>query len=205
MMAGLRMRPHKEKAMPSERLESARDYFDNIVEPGYQAFMNERTTFLIVYSMANGLYHFSEWLCFHHRDKIKAKYGSSVDTGGALWASVIEQRVTDAGFIRDLNNAAKHTKLRFDPNKPKNSDPSTGMHYAANTHIYTAGFGEGGYGEGAWGGGQRDVKMDENGREVLLEPIATELYNFWKALIDEIAPRPAQTITVTSTVPQANS
>ena len=190
--------------MPSERLQSARDYFDNITTPAYQQFKNDRTTFLIVYSMASGLFHLAEWLFFYKEAEVKTKYGQNITSAGALWHQVIEPSVLDAGFVRDLNNAAKHTKLSFNPHKPGKGGPSTTMYYAANTSISTSGWSEGGFSEGPFGGAAT-AKMDEGGREVLLEPIATAVYDFWKVLIDELDPAPAMTIAITPSVSTANS
>lgn len=191
--------------MSKERLENARDYFDNITAAAYRQFMKSEVTFLVVYSMAAGLYHLAEWVYLHDEAKVQAKYGAHIKSAGALWADVVETSIADAGFIRDLNNAAKHAKLRFDPQKPKKGDPSTAMHHAANTFITSTGWGQGAWDEGPWGGG-RQVMMDEAGREVALEPVATAVFNFWEVLIDEFYPKPAPMVVVNSNAPPtANS
>ena len=190
--------------MNKERLENARDYFDNITATAYQQFKQSEVTFLIVYSMAAGLYHIAEWVHFHDETKVKAKFGARITSAGELW-NVVEQTIADAGFIRDLNNAAKHAKLRFVPQKPKKSDPSTAMHYAANTFIYTSGHGQGESSQRPYGG-SREVKMDAGGREVQLEPIATGVFKFWELLIDEFYPTSVPSISVDQkTPPSANS
>lgn len=177
------------------RLENTRDYFDEITEQAYRQFMDGEVTFLVIYSMANGLYHIAEWLCLHDLSKVQAKFGMQIDTASALWHQVVEKNITGAGFIRDLNNAAKHAKLRFDPSKPKKGGPSTGMHHAANTFISTSGYGTGGFGRGPYGKGATEVKMDEGSREVSLEPIATQVFQFWEAIVNEFYPKPALTIS----------
>lgn len=199
------LRKNDEDKMSKQRLENARDYFENITEAAYKQFMHAEVNFLVVYSMAAGLYHIGEWICFHDQAKVQAKFGNQITSAGELWANVVEPSITDAGFIRDLNNAAKHAKLRFDPNKPKKGDPSTNMHHAANTMISMSGFGDGGYGQGTYGG-TADVKMDEGGREVSLEPIATAVFKFWEALINEFYPLPVPAIQVDPTArPSSNS
>lgn len=190
--------------MSKQRLDNSRSYFDEITEKAYRKFMDGEVTFLTVYSMATGLYHIAEWVCLHDLPKVQAKYGIHVDSAAALWHQVVENTIPDAGFIRDLNNAAKHAKLRFDPSKLKKGDPSTGMHYAANTHISMTGWGEGGYGTGPFGGSP-EVKMDEGGREVLLEPIATSVFQFWETLVNEFHPKAQATLVVDPTTPSANS
>jgi hypothetical protein len=190
--------------MSEQRLCNSRDYFDEITEKAYRQFMDGKVTFLTVYSMATGLFHIAEWICLHDLPKVQAKFGTHVDSAAALWHQVVENTIPDAGFIRDLNNAAKHAKLRFDPSKPKKGDPSTGMHHAANTLISIAGWGEGGYGIGPWGG-STDVKMDDGGRKVSLEPIATSVFQFWETLVNEFHPKTQVTLIVDLTTPSANS
>jgi len=114
----------QEDVLSKQRLENARDYFENVVEPAYRDFIVSEVTFLRVFSLAAGLYHMAEWWWFHEEVKIKAKYGAKISSAGKLWNDVVEQQVSNAGFIRDLNNAAKHVRLRFDPQKPKQGDPS---------------------------------------------------------------------------------
>lgn len=183
--------------MNKERLENTRDYFENITKAAYRQFMAGEVNFLIVYSLATGLYHIGEWMCLHDLPKLQAKFGRGIVTSADLWHQIVERRVPDAGFIRDLNNAAKHARLRFPTGRP-----STAMHHSANTFIQTVGYGEGGYGHGPYGGAP-EVKMDEGGREVQLEPIATEVFRFWEALVDEFYPVPL--VVVTTGPPTANS
>ncbi|WP_318903234.1 hypothetical protein [Sinorhizobium medicae] len=188
--------------MSKERLENTRDYFENITRPAYEQFKNGKVTFLVVYSMAAGLYHIAEWMCEHDLAKVQAKYGAAITAPGQLWHHVVASNVTDAGFVRDLNNAAKHARLRFAP--PGRGGPSTAMHHSANTFIQTSGYGDGGWGNGPYGGAP-EVKMDEGGREVLLEPIATALFHFWETLVDEFYPPAPTVLTVPAGSPSANS
>ncbi|WLS11919.1 hypothetical protein Q9314_28235 (plasmid) [Shinella sumterensis] len=186
--------------MNKDRLENTRDYFENITKAAYRQFMAGEVTFLAVYSLATGLYHIGEWMCVHDLAKVQAKFGAGIVKSADLWHQVVEKHVPDAGFIRDLNNAAKHAKLTF---PTKKGGPSTAMHHSANTFIQTTGYGEGGYGEGPYGGGP-EVKMDEGGREVQLEPIATAVFHFWEALVEEFYATPAA-VVVTAGPPTANS
>lgn len=140
---------------------------------------------------------------FHEEVNVKAKYGAQISSAGQLWNDVVERQIADAGFIRDLNNAAKHVKLSFNPQKPKRGDPSTSMHFAANTFISTSAYGVGGFGGGGFGGAP-EVKMDEGGRVVALEPIATAVFKFWEALVDEFDPV-AIVVAAPPSVPTANS
>lgn len=175
--------------MNKDRLENTRDYFENITKAAYRQFVSGEVTFLVVYSLTTGLYHIGEWMCVHDLAKVQGKFGTAILKSTDLWHQVVEQQVPDAGFIRDLNNAAKHAKLNF---PTKKGGPSTAMHHSANTFIQTTGYGEGAYGEGPYGGSP-EVKMEEGGREVQLEPIATAVFRFWEALVEEFYPAPVFT------------
>jgi hypothetical protein len=177
------------------RLLDDRDYFDHIAEPAYRQFKDGEVTFLVAYSMAAGLYHIAEWVWYHDEAKVKVKF-PGVTSGGALWEEV-EKAVPDAGLIRDMNNAAKHVKLSFDPNKPKKRDPSTTMYYAANSSISTGGFDSASFDAKAFDG-EKQFKLDEGGRTIPLEPIATQVFEFWEKLINELRPRASVTITTGS-------
>lgn len=160
--------------MAKERLETPRDYFDNITTVAYQQFLQSEVTFLVVYSMAAGLFHIAEWVHFHDQVRVKAKYGAQITSQAKLWHDVIELAIPEAGFIRDLNNAAKHVRLRFDPQK-SGTGPSTNTHFAANTFIQTARGDGGGYCRESCRE-TRQVKMDHSGEEILLEPIANRCF-----------------------------
>jgi len=168
------------------RLSNARDFFAHITEPAYMRFKDGEVTFLIAYSMAAGLYHIAEWVWYHDKVKVIAKFGSTITSSSDLWL-LIETKITNAGYIRDFNNAAKHVKLTFDPKKKTKRNPSTGMHYAANTMLTTSAYGEGGFGRGAFGGGPV-LTFHDGGQTIFLELVATELFLFWKRLIENFYP-----------------
>lgn len=190
--------------MSEQRLDNTRRFFDEITEKSYRQFMDGEVSFLVIYAMAYGLYHMADWMGHHDISSVQAKFGIHINNGGALWHEIVEKNIPDAGFIRDLNNSAKHAKLSFDPAKPRKGGPSTGMHHAANTFISMTGWGVGGYGVGPFGG-TPEVKMDEGGRVVLLEPIATGVFKFWEALVDEFYPKSHVLISTHSAAPSANS
>lgn len=190
--------------MTEQRLENTRDYFDNIVEPAYRQFVDAEVTFLAVYSMAAGLYHIADWFYYHDEAKIRAKFGSQIKSSGNFWHDIVEKQIPDSGFIRDLNNAAKHVELHFDPCKPKRRGPSTTMRHSTNTSISTSAWGEGHYGQGGYGGAP-EARMDEAGHKVSLEPIATALFEFWEVLVDEFYPRQALVSAVDSTTPPTSN
>jgi hypothetical protein len=178
--------------MTKEQLLSARDYFDEITTPAYEQFMDTPSTFLSVYTLSYGLYHLSEWLYFYKPTELQAKYGNNITSAGKLWADVVEKQVPDSGLIRDLNNAAKHVQLKIGK-----APPSTAMHHSANTHIIFS----------TTGNEPRDgtVKLHEGARQVLLDTVATDVYEFWKKLVDEFYPVAAPVVTVASAGPTANS
>lgn len=125
------------------RLKDAQDFFDNLVEPAFNNFKVGEPDFLKIYSLASALFHISEWVIEHNKIDVQNKFGTAINTYGELWR-VVEKQITDAGFIRDLNNAGKHVKITF--------KPSTDMLHAANTVIETTGYGNGPYGTGPYGG-----------------------------------------------------
>jgi hypothetical protein len=176
--------------MHKERLQNARDYFDNVTAVAYRQFMQSEVTFLVVHSMAASLFHLAEWVYVHDRAKIQAKYGTQIRYGGELWDKVVGAKVTDADLIRNLATTAKHVKLRFYSNKASKDDPFAGTHQPGRTFISTSPFRDDGQ---RTYGGSREVSMDEGGREVQLEPIATAVFKFWETLIDEFYPKTADT------------
>lgn len=197
--------------MTRSQLLTARDYFEEVVTPAYDAFFAGPSSFQAIYAMANALYHLHEWMWHSHKTAIQSKYGVTIKTKGKLWADVIEANVADAGYIRDLNNVSKHVELSIDPKKPQ---PSTPMHHAANTVITTSGWGQGGYGTGPHGG-TSTVKLQSNKRNIPLDPIAKRVYKYWKRMLDEFDPPPTKpavkkanqvVLTMTgSSTPSANS
>ena len=172
--------------MTEQRLLNSRDYFENVVKLAYERFSNSEANFLDAYSLAMGLYHMHEWVFHHDLAKVKSKFGIEVRTAGKLW-KFVESEIEGAGLIRDMNNAAKHVKLQFDPGHPQARDPSTEMHDAANTSIASFGYGEGSFGIGPFGGKSFFV-LDVGGKTVSLRPVATDVYNYWECLIKEFYP-----------------
>ncbi len=179
-------------------LTSARDYFEEVLKPACNRFFSEASSFQNVYAMVNSLYHFNEWIWYYEEDKLKNKY--SINRKSELWHEIVENQVSDAGLVRDLNNAAKHVDL----NISQGSRPSSQMQHSANTHITYSGYSDGGYGVGRYGSGKTKMMVDDC--EVLLDDVAKELFAFWEKLIDEVDPKPVPVITVAKpTNPSANS
>lgn len=170
-------------------LTSARDYFEEVLKPAYNDFFASPSSFKNAYAMTNSLYHFHEWIWFYQEAALTQKF--AITKKSDLWHQVVEQQVPDAGLIRDLNNVSKHVELKI------GSNPSTQMHHSANTHIVSTGYGVGGYGVGRYGG--NNVQLDEGGRNVSLDVVATALFGFWHVLIDEVEPLPTITVSATNT------
>jgi len=99
--------------MTIERLENTRDYFKHITQEAYRQFMDGKVTFLVIYSMATGLYHIAEWMWLHDHPKVKEEFGSEIDSAGALWHKVVEREVPGAGLIRDLTTLQNTPSLSF--------------------------------------------------------------------------------------------
>ena len=165
-----------ELKMHTERLQNARDYFENVTAVAYRQFMQSEVSFLVVHAMAASFFHLAEWVFVHDRAKVQAKYGAQIRYGGELWDKVVKAKITDADLIRDLANTAKHVKLGF----------HSGMHQPGKTFISISPVPDDGHPSY---GASRDVKMGDGEREVQLESVATAVFKFWEALIDEFYPK----------------
>ena len=126
--------------MHQERLQNARDYFENIVAVAYHEFMQSEVTLHCVHAMAASLFHQAEWVFIHNRAQLQAKYGSQMRYGGELWDRVVARKIADADVIRDLTNTAKQVTLSFYAGKPRKGEPSGATHSAANTYISSVPF-----------------------------------------------------------------
>ena len=169
--------------MHKQQLQSARDYFDNVTTVAYQEFMQSEVTIAVVSAMAASLFHLAEWIYVHDRSKIQAKYGTDIRYGGELWDRVVMRKIADADLIRDLSNTAKHVNLSFHANRPRMGDTSAATHLAAYTVISTSPV--------SAHGGPLAIEPEKAGAGIPLEPIATAVFEFWRALIDEFYPKAA--------------
>jgi hypothetical protein len=173
------------------RIKGPRDFFDHVVAPSYESFIEGDPTPFKVFSMASALYNVTGWVYLYHEDDIRAKFGTFITTANQLWRHV-EYLVPHAGVIRDLNQCGHYVRLDYDPNRQRLTNPLTGMPYAANTFV-TITSDKGvpyrpiNYDE------PEDDRMDESSGEFALEPIATEVYRFWKDLVDVLYPPAAST------------
>jgi hypothetical protein len=184
--------------MARSKLTSARDYFEEVLTPAKERFFSEDASFSNLYPMINSLYHFHEWAWFYHAKRIK-KENAVVTSKGKYWAEVVEKNVADAGLIRDLNNVSKHVKLDIKPRSK--GGPSRGAHHAANTEIIVpSSLAGGSLSGGSLSSSTASVK--EGSKAIKLDPIAKELYKFWKATVDKFEP---VTVTVKASPPTANS
>lgn len=177
--------------MAKQKILSARDFYEEVTKRAYDNFMASPSSFFSVYALAYGLYHLHEWL-WHYKDKeIQAQFGRSIKRKGDFWRKCIEQKVKDAGLIRDLHNAAKHVEIRY--------HPSSAMKHSANTFILVSGVGA----TGGKSGSKQPVVMEEAGRQVSFDKVAFDLMNHMTGLVDTLDPRP--TVRVSTGRPTASS
>ena len=169
--------------MHKEQLQNARDYFDNVTTVAYQQFMQSEVTIAVVYSMAASLFHLAEWVYVHDRAKVQAKHRTEIRYGGELWDRVVMRNIPEADLIRDLTNTAKRIKLSFYATKPRAGAPSAGTHLAAYTFISTSPI--------PAHGGPPAIELEKSGTDTPLEPVATAVFEFWRALIEELYPKAA--------------
>jgi hypothetical protein len=160
-------------------LDSARKYYDWVLKPQYDDFFSKPAEFRHLINLASSLFHYHEWLFSDYSAQlhIELSVGQPVQTPGQFWAEV---QATNAnfGFIRDIANASKHVKLT--------RNPSTSMTHMANTTIQVA----------TWDNAQWDqAKWDEpyatskdGTSDVLFDTCANELFQYWDALINKLAP-----------------
>jgi hypothetical protein len=163
--------------MTTVNLNSAAEYFTNVVKPNSDAFFLAPSTFANALNLATALFHFHEWLFDDFRSKLETEFGMTLSSHGAFWGAV---QVTDKrfGYIRDVTNASKHVTIGG-PGKPK---PSTGMTHIANTYILTTAYGEGGYGVGCYDPAPK-VIFEDNGGQIDFDDCASALFDYWEALL----------------------
>jgi hypothetical protein len=163
--------------MATANLNSAAEYFTNVVKPNKDAFFSAPSTFANALNLATALFHFHEWLFDDFRSKLETEFGVTLSNHGAFWGAV---QATDNrfGYIRDVTNASKHVSIGG-PGKPK---PSTGMMHIANTSILTTAYGEGAYGAGGYGGAPK-VIFEDSGTQIDFDDCASALFNYWEVLL----------------------
>ena len=88
----------------------------------------------------------------------------------------VESSDAKFGYIRDVTNASKHVKIG------DKSRPSTGMTHIKDTQIVFIGWGQDGRGQRRFGGGP-NVVFDDAGSQIGFDDCATELYEYWKNLL----------------------
>jgi hypothetical protein len=106
---------------------------------------------------------------------LEAHFGKPLNTPGAFWA-MVEATNQRFGLIRDLANASKHVHLT--------KRPSTSMVHVTNTHIRIGTFQRGAFDPCVFDTG--GMVMQDGATEVSFDACATELFNYWTRLLNEI-------------------
>lgn len=178
-------------------LQSPRDFFDHVTKPNFDDFFSQPSSFKNAFGLAMSLFNINEWVYEFNQPSVEQKYGKTFAKPWALWNEV-ERIVPEAAYIRDLSNASKHVRLHL------HRHPSTDMSHIANTEIQIVGYGAGSFGAGRYDG--QSVVFQDNGQQIYFDDCAREVFNFWKALIDELYPVQIATIQISPAAPQsANS
>jgi hypothetical protein len=158
-----------------EVLDGPERYYAEVMKPGYEEFFASSSSFRTAFNLASSLFHFHEWLYEYCRAKLEAHFGKPLNTPGALWATV-EATNQRLAFIRDLANASKHVRLT--------KRPSTSMAHVANTHIRIGTFQRGAFDPRVFDTG--GMLMQNGATGVSFDACATELFNYWTRLLNEI-------------------
>ena len=157
------------------KLDSAQEYFKQVLEPNYNAFMGAPSTFQAAFNAASSLFHMRDWVYNLKRAELEKALGEKFADQAAFWR-YIEKNVPGADFIRDVANASKHVKL---------DHSSTSMTHVANVAIMTTGYGEGGYGEGRYGGAA-ELKIKDGSADVSFDKCAQNMFKFWETLVRKL-------------------
>jgi|SRR5271169_4308949 len=159
----------------ASKLNSPKEYFEQVLEPNYNAFMGAPSTFQSAFNVASSLFHMRDWVYNLKRAELEKALSEKFSDQAAFWR-YIEKNVPGADFIRDVANASKHVKL---------DHSSTSMTHVANVAIMTAGYGEGGYGEGRYGGAA-ELKIKDGSDDVSFDKCAQSVFQFWNKLIPKL-------------------
>ncbi len=180
----------------AKALTDAVDYFREVVIPNKEAFFGQTSTFAAALNLATALFHLHEWLHEGYRSQLEAHFSKSFGKASDFWLAV-QATNTNFGYIRDVTNASKHVNIGKHP-------PSTGMRHIANTHLITAGYGQGGYGTGKFGGAP-DIVFDDGGNQISFDDCATELFAYWETLMTQVTGFVYVSTPATGTIQVGNS
>jgi hypothetical protein len=174
----LRLGCKQEQVTTAVSLSDPKVFFEEVARPSFDDFMNNQSSFKTAIHAATALFHLHEWVWEFKRTEIEAKYSQAFASRGVFW-KLIEAKVPQARFVRDLANASKHVRLTI--------KPSTSMTHIANTTIQTVRFGEGDYGVGR--DSAPSVVMKDGPNDISLDDCLQDLFHFWSSLLADLYPR----------------
>ncbi len=157
------------------KLGNTKDFYDHVLKPNFDNFMNSPSTFQTAINMVMSLFHIRDWVFKVDKLQVEQILGVSFSDEYAVWRHV-EFVCPKAGFIRDVANASKHVTL--------DRQSSTSMSHIANAAIVSVGYGEGGYGQGRFSA--PSVMMEDGSGHVSLDECAKEVYQFWSDLVGRL-------------------
>jgi len=157
------------------KLDSSKAFFDEVLALNFREFMNTSSSFSTAINMASSLFHMHEWVYSLDKAAAEKALNTTFSAKHEVW-KYVEANVSQAGYIRDVANAAKHVVLT--------KRPSTSMTHIANTAVVSVGWGEGGYGQGRYSA--PSVMMEEGTGQVSLDTCAKAVFGFWEDLVKRL-------------------
>jgi hypothetical protein len=161
--------------MADRRLASAKDFFNEVVEPNYNDFMRSRSTFRAAFNVSVSLFHMADWVFEHSKASAERALGTTFQARPELWR-LVESQVRRAAYIRDVANASKHVRLTH--------QPSSGLTRIANTYITSVSFQSNAFQNNAFQTGE--LRIDDNNQAIVFDDCAKDVYDFWKGLITSL-------------------
>jgi hypothetical protein len=160
-------------------LDSARKYYDWVLQKQYDDFFREPADFQRLINLASSLFHFHEWLYAEYSPILHIAINSPIAfTSARKFWNEVEKTNSKFGFVRDIANASKHVKLT--------RDPSRSMSHMANTVIQVAQWDSAQFDQALWDVPYAASKDGSN--DVLFDTCAKELFAFWTSMINQLAP-----------------
>jgi len=157
------------------KLSTPKDFFDEVVEPNYNQFMSEPSSFRTAINVAISLFSMHEWIFELSKPKVEKLLGKTFVKKHNLWKH-IEGQTSEACYIRDVANASKHVRLTI--------NPSTKMTHIANTSIQmvTVGYNS----PNPKPARTPSVIMDEQGQAISFDDCAESMFKFWQKFIPQL-------------------
>lgn len=168
-----------------DRIDDYKKFWNDILLPDYQDFMNEVDNVRKAFHLASSLFHMVDWLYWGNKAYIDANF-TFVDKSGAAqsvsdektFANAVRELYPDFELVRGIANAGKHLQIR------KGRHAASPIN-ASNTYVTSTGFGVGGYGMGPYGGTPRVRQQGPNSQDIEMTDLAERTYDMWVKLCED--------------------